>query len=75
MLEFIDQIEFAKNAVLDDQIFQRWIVGYQFDCTFDDFKNRLTKNTKTIATNKSKEEILDDVRSIITLCEGGGSIV
>lgn len=62
---------------VEEEMWQRWIAGYQQVMNFEDFKKDLRAKKPII---KNKEEILADVNSIIAMMNGakggenGGSI-
>lgn len=75
-IEFFKQMELseAKNFLrwllrqqIEEELWQRWIAGYQQVMSFESFKKDL-RTTKPI--NKGKEEILADVNSIIAMMNG-----
>lgn len=66
MMEILDTqeacqfIEYLMEKEFDDKLFFRWVVGYQQEMPYEDFKMALTP-TKV----RTEEEILDDVFGII----------
>lgn len=70
-------LEWLLKQQVEEELWQRWIAGYQQVMNFEDFKKDL-RAKKTIV--KDKEEILADVNSIIAMMngakggDGGGSI-
>lgn len=56
----------AYEKTAEDRLFQRWSMNYDQECSFDDFKNTLLEaNKKYQGVDKSAEEILSDVKSIL----------
>jgi len=47
---------------------QRWVLHYQSEMTFQDFKDKLVSHNTD--TNKTEEEILEDVKNIINTFNG-----
>lgn len=58
----IEIMDFAVAQNNEDKLFQRWIVQSQFEMSFDEFKQAVMP-----AVNKSDEEVLKDVFSIIEM--------
>ena len=56
----------AREQAFDDRLFLRWAIGYQFEISFDQFKNNLFSREKPV------EEVLEDVNGIIELFNGSG---
>ncbi len=56
-------IKFAYDKNIEDKLFLRWVVGYQTQMTFTDFKENMYSASKV--DNRSKEEILADVKDIL----------
>jgi len=58
----------AHESRTDDLLMQRWVLHYQDEMSFQDFKDKLiTYRTKN---NKTEEEILIDVKNIINTFNG-----
>lgn len=60
--EALSLIEYAFAQQEEELLFNRWIHDVQFHMSFEEFKEQL--KPKPI---KAEEEILDDVKEIITL--------
>lgn len=66
--EAIDYITFLFEEDNDENLFLRWVNGYQDTMTFDKFKEELNAR---VFEPKSEKEILGDVFDIIRLTNGG----
>ena len=53
----------AYESRADEILLQRWILHYENEMSFNDFKKELMVHRTTI--NKTEEEILTDVKDII----------
>lgn len=62
--EGYELLKYALDAETDDKLFMRWVIGYQFDMGFDEFKENVT-TVQTVEDNRTAEEILDSVKEII----------
>ena len=59
-------MEFIKKAYkkrMNDILMKRWIIHYEKEMTFDEFKEKLKK--RQVKDNRSKEEILEEVEDIL----------
>jgi len=65
--EGLDMIVTAHRATVEEKLFMRWVVSYQTQMTFDEFKQRThTKfEDKQVKDDKSEEEIFAFVREIL----------
>ena len=61
-----DLISFAFEKRDEERLWQRWLIGYQFDMSFDEFRLRLTPSKP-----KKDEDVIDDALSIIAMANGG----
>jgi len=68
----IEQINKAEEKSNEDKLFLRWVIGYQVNLSFNDFKGKIKENTN-VSNNKNecKEEILANVRNIFKKKVGG----
>jgi len=58
----------AHESRTDDLLMQRWVLHYQGEMSFQDFKDKLVSHrTKN---NKTEKEILKEVKDIITTFNG-----
>jgi hypothetical protein len=57
-------IVYAYEKNDEELLFQRWIYGYQFNISFEQFKAEIKERAKP---PKNEDEILKDVKAIITL--------
>lgn len=60
----IELIKKAYEQRNEDMLMQRWIMHYQAEMSFDEFKARLGV-AKEAKNNKTEEEILKEVKEII----------
>lgn len=68
-LDADDAIDFIAHAFQkrdEEKLWQRWLVGYQFEMSFDEFRLRLTPSKP-----KKDEEVIEDAFSIIAMVNGG----
>lgn len=57
-------IKYAMDAEVEEKLFLRWAIGYQYSLSFEEFK-RKAGAVEEIEDNRTAEEILDMVRDII----------
>lgn len=62
--EGYELLKYALDAETDEKLFMRWVIGYQFDMGFDEFKAEVT-TVKTVDDDRTAEEILNSVKEII----------
>ena len=62
--EGYELLKYALDAETDEKLFMRWVIGYQFDMGFDEFKAEVT-TVKTVDDDRTAEEILNAVKEII----------
>ena len=65
--EGYELLKYALDAETDEKLFMRWVIGYQFDMGFDEFKAEVT-TVKTVDDDRTAEEILNSVKEIIGRC-------
>lgn len=65
--EALSLIQFACEKQEEELLFSRWVNGPQFQMSFDEFKQKLKP-----PQFKKDEEILDEVKQILTLFERRG---
>lgn len=53
-------IDFGFEKDEEDKLFQRWIVGSQYEMSFEEFKRKLAQ-----PVFKPTQEVLDDVAKIL----------
>ena len=60
-------MEKAYEMENDKKIYHRWLVGYEKEMSYDEFKKRLNVKPKNNGRfiNKTEKEILSDVKSIL----------
>lgn len=63
----ISLIDYAFRQQDEERMFLRWVVGPQYEMSFDDFKNRLVPSKP-----KSEKEILENVYGIIASIQKEG---
>lgn len=56
-------IGYAQEQEIEDKMFLRWVVAYQNQMTFIDFKNQLKQ--QSITDSRTSDEILSEVDSIM----------
>lgn len=62
----MEQVECTIKQQAEEMLMQRWIVNYEKEMSFDEFKSKLgIKSTTT--EQKDIESILEDAESIINL--------
>lgn len=69
-LPITEGYEFVKNAVeteREEKLYLRWVVGYQSTTTYEEFKRKLMQSSD----KRSAEEILDEVKSLMTAFKFG----
>lgn len=59
----------AKQHETDDKLFQRWLNGYQWEMSFDEFKQKLRP-----LTNKDAKTILKEVAADYDRAFGKGMV-
>lgn len=59
----IDLIEHAMDAETNEKLYMRWIIGYQYCMTFEEFKGHLVDGN--IKDDRTAGEILETVKGII----------
>lgn len=56
----------AYEKITEERLYLRWSMNYDQTCSFDDFKNKLIESkSKFRGIEKSTDEILEDVKSIL----------
>jgi len=68
MEQGIELISKAYEERSNDILMQRWIIHYEKEISFDEFKEKL--KTRPIKDTRSKEEILDEAENILVLFRG-----
>lgn len=69
--EGIEFIFYAKKQLQDEQLFQRWIHGYQTEMTFKEFKDKLTSaNKEEEAIPQTEEEAQERALAILEKVKG-----
>ena len=63
--EGIEIMSTAHRMNVEEKLFMRWVVSYQTTMTFEDFKSKTQTTQKQIEDDRTEEEILKAVRSII----------
>ncbi len=66
--DFLEQINVVIEEKREEQVFTRWINGYQSEMSLDEFKRKVNfrKLSEIHVENKSVEDVLDDL-----LCKFG----
>lgn len=66
--DFLEQVNVAIEEKREEQVFTRWINGYQSEMSLDEFKRKVNfrKLSEIHVENKSVEDVLDDL-----LCKFG----
>lgn len=59
----------AYESRTHELLMQRWMLHYEREMSFEDFKNDLMVGANS--SNKTEEEILKDVKDIINTFNGG----
>ncbi len=68
-MDFEVGIELISNAYRkksDEDLYLRWLIGYEKTMGFEEFKNKLTANTVK-PDNRTEEEILSNVKEILDM--------
>ncbi len=63
--EGIEIMSTAQRMNVEEKLFMRWVVSYQTTMTFEDFKSKTQTTQKQIDDDRTEEEILKAVKSII----------
>lgn len=63
MEQGMELIHKAHEERMNDILMERWIIHYEKEMTFGEFKEKLKK--RPIKDNRSKEEILEEVDGIL----------
>ena len=63
--EGIDMMITAQRMAVEEKLFMRWVVSYQTQMTFDDFKKKTKTSQEHIDDDRTEEEILKAVRMIL----------
>lgn len=63
--EGIDMMITAQRVTIEERLFMRWVVSYQTQMTFDDFKEKMKESKKQAEDDRTEEQILKAVRSIL----------
>jgi len=65
--EGLDMIVTAQREAVEEKLFLRWVVSYQTQMTFDEFKKKTHTNfeNKQINDDRSEEEIFAFVKDIL----------
>lgn len=63
MTQGMELIKKAYEERMNDILMKRWIIHYEKEMTFDEFKEKLKK--RQVKDNRSKEEILEEVEDIL----------
>lgn len=63
--EGIDMMVTAQRMTVEEKLFMRWVVSYQTQMTFDDFKKKTKMSQEHIDDDRTEEEILKAVRTIL----------
>lgn len=66
----IELIKKAYEQRNEDLLMQRWMLHYQHEISFEEFKTRL--GATTVQDNRTEEEILLEVKEILDFFKGGG---
>lgn len=67
-MEYLTAIKLIKKAreqIVEDKIYARWIANHDSTISFDEFKNRLIHKSEN--NNKTGDEILDEVAEMMKL--------
>lgn len=70
-LSLVDGFRLINKAFEErqnEQLYQRWIMGYDKEMAFDEFKEKLTK--RKVDESLTEEEILEDVENILNEFRG-----
>ena len=61
--DFLEQINVVIEEKREEQVFTRWINGYQSEMSLDEFKRKVNfrKLSEIHVENKSVEDVLDDL--------------
>lgn len=61
--DFLEQINVAIEEKREEQVFTRWINGYQSEMSIDEFKQKINyrKLSEIHIENKSIENVLEDL--------------
>ena len=61
--DFLEQVNVAIEEKREEQVFTRWINGYQSEMSLDEFKRKINfkKLSEIHVENKSIENVLDDL--------------
>lgn len=65
----IELIKKAYEQKNEDLLMQRWMLHYQHEISFEEFKKRL--GTGVVQDNRTEEEILVEVKGILDSFKGG----
>lgn len=57
-------IMYASDAEVEEKMFMRWAIGYQFAMSFEEFKSKAGE-VNEIEDDRTAKEILEMVREII----------
>lgn len=63
--EGLDMMVTAQRATVEEKLFMRWVVSYQTQMTFDEFKSKTKTSQEHINDDRTEDEILKAVRSIL----------
>ncbi|WP_066499877.1 hypothetical protein [Abyssisolibacter fermentans] len=58
-------IQYAFDQRVEELLMKRWIMHYQDQVSFDEFKKQLGANSKKNIDNRSAEQILEEVKKIL----------
>lgn len=63
--EGLDMMITAQRMTIEEKLFMRWVISYQTQMTFDEFKKKTKTSQEHINDDRTEEEILKAVRSIL----------
>ena len=55
----------AQRANIEEKMFLRWVVSYQTQMTFEDFKKKTHISSEHINDDRNEEQILEAVKNIL----------
>lgn len=61
----IDHLSYIYEQRAEEQLMQRWIVKYQDQMGYDEFKQQMTQGIRNSSDNRTSEEILEGVKAIL----------
>lgn len=65
--EGIDLLKLARKEKEEEKIFLRWVVGYEKEMGYTDFKRKLFQSVGSREKQLTQEEIFDKVETILEM--------